>query len=136
MTRALNRRTLIVGSLAAISFAQAASTRVWRVALITSSPGVAILNIIRTSLKSAGYEEGKNLVARRYGLLAGFVAQMGGHDTMGRRHIGREERWNVRIGGGVGKYAADEPGTQCYLVGGESRRLTKFVAFEPIGKNR
>lgn len=62
MTRALNRRTLIVGSLAAISFAQAASTTVWRVALITSSPGVAVLNIIRTSLKSAGYEEGKNLV--------------------------------------------------------------------------
>ena len=62
MTRALNRRTLIVGSLAAISFAQAASTKIWRVALVTSSPGAAILNIIRTSLKSAGYEEGKNLV--------------------------------------------------------------------------
>ena len=60
MTCAVNRRTLIVGSLAAISFARPASTKVWRVALVTSSPGAAILNIIRTSLKSAGYEEGKN----------------------------------------------------------------------------
>lgn len=62
MTRPLKRRTLIVGSLAAISFARAASIRVWRIALVTSSPGAAVLNIIRTSLKSAGYEEGSNLV--------------------------------------------------------------------------
>ena len=62
MTRPLKRRTLIVGSLAAISFARAASTKVWRIALVTSSPGASILNIIRTSLKSAGYEDGNNLV--------------------------------------------------------------------------
>jgi putative ABC transport system substrate-binding protein len=35
---------------------------VWRIALVTSSPGASILNIIRTSLKSAGYEDGNNLV--------------------------------------------------------------------------
>ena len=28
---------------------------------VTSSPGASILNIIRTSLKSAGYEDGNNL---------------------------------------------------------------------------
>jgi putative ABC transport system substrate-binding protein len=63
MVRPLERRTLIVGSLAAISFARANSTKVWRIALVTSGSGAGtILNIIRTPLKSAGYEEGKNLV--------------------------------------------------------------------------
>ncbi len=62
MTSPLTRRTLIVGSLAAINSARAASPKVWRIALVTSSPGADILNIIRTSLKSAGYEEGNNLV--------------------------------------------------------------------------
>jgi putative ABC transport system substrate-binding protein len=62
MSHPLKRRTVIVGSLAAISFARATSTKVWRIALVTSSSGAGILNIIRTSLKSAGYEEGKNLV--------------------------------------------------------------------------
>jgi putative ABC transport system substrate-binding protein len=62
MTHRLNRRTLIAGSLAAMSFARAASTKVWRVALVTSSPGAPILNMIRISLKKSGYEEGKNLV--------------------------------------------------------------------------
>lgn len=58
----IERRTFIVGSLAIISPAWAASTKVWRIALVTSSPGAAILDIIRTSLKDAGYEEGKNLI--------------------------------------------------------------------------
>src|SRR5690349_18446369 len=61
MTCLIKRRALIVGSLAAIIFARAAS-RVWRIALVTSSPGAAILNIIRSSLKSGGYEEGNNLI--------------------------------------------------------------------------
>jgi hypothetical protein len=73
---------LIVGSLAAISFARAASTKVWRVALITSSPGADILNMIRTSLKSAGYEEGNNLIIDfreangHYGRLPGLVDEL------------------------------------------------------------
>jgi putative ABC transport system substrate-binding protein len=82
MTRPLKRRTLIVGSLVAISFARAASTKVWRIALVTSSPGAGILNIIRTSLKSAGYEEGNNLVIDfreangHYGRLPGLVDEL------------------------------------------------------------
>ena len=62
MSRPLKRRTLIVGSLAAISFARAASTKAWRIALVTSSPGAGILNIIRTSLKTTAYADGNNLV--------------------------------------------------------------------------
>jgi len=62
MTRSLKRRTFIIGSLAAISFTRATSAKVWRLALVTSSPGAHILNMIRASLKSAGYEEGNNLV--------------------------------------------------------------------------
>lgn len=62
MGKPLTRRTLIVGSLAAISFARAASTKVWRIALVTSGQGDFVLDAIRTALKSAGYEEGKNLV--------------------------------------------------------------------------
>lgn len=82
MTRLFKRRTLIVGSLAAISFARAASARVWRIALITSSPGAGILDIIRASLKSAGYEEGNNLTIDfreangHYGTLPGLVDEL------------------------------------------------------------
>ena len=57
MTRLLKRRTLIVGCLAAIGFARATSTKVWRIALVTSSPGAHILDMIRTSLTSSGYEQ-------------------------------------------------------------------------------
>jgi putative tryptophan/tyrosine transport system substrate-binding protein len=56
------RRAIVVGSLVAVSFARAASAKVWRVALVTSGRGEFILKIIRTSLKEAGYEEGRNLV--------------------------------------------------------------------------
>lgn len=82
MTRLFKRRTLIVGSLAAISFARAASAKVWRIALVTSSPGAGILDIIRTSLKSAGYEEGNNLTIDfreangHYGTLPGLVDEL------------------------------------------------------------
>ena len=82
MTRLLKRRTLIVGSLAAISFARAAAAKVWRIALLTSSPGAGILDIIRTSLKSAGYEEGNNIVIDfreangHYDRLAGLVHEL------------------------------------------------------------
>jgi hypothetical protein len=62
MTHPIKRRTLIVGFLAGISSARAASAKVWRIALITSSPGAAILNIIRSSLKRAGYEDGNNII--------------------------------------------------------------------------
>lgn len=62
MSHQPTRRILVVGSLAAISFARAASAKVWRIALITSGRGADILGMIRTSLNSKGYEEGKNLV--------------------------------------------------------------------------
>jgi putative ABC transport system substrate-binding protein len=64
------------------SFARAASTKVWRIALITSSPGASILNIIRASLKSSGYEEGNNLVIDfreangHYGMLPGLIDEL------------------------------------------------------------
>lgn len=62
MGKSFTRRTLMVGSLAAISFARAASKKVWRIALVTSGQGDFVLDAIRTALKSEGYEEGKNLV--------------------------------------------------------------------------
>jgi putative ABC transport system substrate-binding protein len=82
MTHPIKRRTLIVGFLAAIGPTRAASTKVWRVALVTSSPGAAILNIIRTSLKSAGYEDGNNIIIDfreangHYGGLPGLVNEL------------------------------------------------------------
>jgi putative ABC transport system substrate-binding protein len=81
MTRPIKRRALIIGSLATISFARAAS-KVWRIALVTSSPGAAVLDIIRTSLKSAGYEDGSNLIIDfreangHYGSLPGLVTEL------------------------------------------------------------
>lgn len=54
----------------------------WRIALITSSPGAVILNIIRASLKNAGYEEGNNLAidfreaSGHYGTLPGLVDEL------------------------------------------------------------
>lgn len=82
MIRRFKRRTLIVGSLAAIGFARAASAKVWRIALVTSSPGASILDIIRTSLKNAGYEEGNNLIIDfreangQYGMLPGLIDEL------------------------------------------------------------
>src|SRR5262249_22146140 len=37
-------------------------SRTWRVALVTSGQGGRILGLIRISLASLGYEEGKNLI--------------------------------------------------------------------------
>jgi putative ABC transport system substrate-binding protein len=82
MSRPLERRAFIVGSLAAISLARAASTKVWRIALVTSSPGAPILNWIRTSLTSSGYEQGRDFVIDfreangRYGALPALVDEL------------------------------------------------------------
>jgi len=65
-----------------VSLAKAASAKIWRVALVTSGRGVEILDIIRSSFKSAGYEEGKNLVVDfreangRYGVLPALVDEL------------------------------------------------------------
>jgi putative ABC transport system substrate-binding protein len=78
----LERRTFIVGLLAIVNSARADTTKVWRIALVTSSPGAAILDIIRTSLKDAGYEEGKNLIidfreaGGRYSALPALVEEL------------------------------------------------------------
>src|SRR6185312_14178133 len=82
MTRPFKRRALIIGSLAAISFARANSTKVWRIALVTSSPGAHILDIIRTSLTSLGYEQGKDFVidfreaSGHFGVLPALVDEL------------------------------------------------------------
>lgn len=82
MTRPFKRRTLIIGFLAAISFARANSMKVWRIALVTSSPGAHILDIIRTSLTGLGYEQGKDFVIDfreangRFGVLPALVDEL------------------------------------------------------------
>src|SRR6185437_13350158 len=82
MTRPFKRRTLIIGSLAVISFARANSTKVWRIALVTSSPGAHILDIIRTSLRSLGYEQDKDFVidfreaSGHFGVLPALVDEL------------------------------------------------------------
>jgi putative ABC transport system substrate-binding protein len=64
------------------SLAHAQSTKIWRVALVTSGKSTEILDVIRSSFKSIGYEEGKNLVldvreaAGRYGDLPKLVAEL------------------------------------------------------------
>jgi len=61
---------------------KAASAKVWRVALVTSGRGIPILDIIRTSLNGAGYEEGKNLIIDfreangRYGTLPALLDEL------------------------------------------------------------
>jgi putative tryptophan/tyrosine transport system substrate-binding protein len=58
----LTRRALIVGSLSIASLAHADSAKVWRVAFVTSGVSHFILDIIRETFKSKGYEEGRNLI--------------------------------------------------------------------------
>ena len=62
MGHELTRRAVVIGSLSVVSRTDAQSTKVWRVGVVTSGHGVEILEIIRSSFKSSGYEEGKNLV--------------------------------------------------------------------------
>jgi putative ABC transport system substrate-binding protein len=82
MNRPFKRRSLILGSLAAIGFARANSKQVWRIALVTSSPGAHILDIIRTSLRSAGYEQDKDFVidfreaSGHFGVLPALVDEL------------------------------------------------------------
>jgi putative ABC transport system substrate-binding protein len=56
------RRALILGSLSIVSFAQADAAKVWRVAFVTSGVGQFILDVVRETFKSKGYEEGRNLI--------------------------------------------------------------------------
>ena len=62
--------------------ARAETARTWRVALVTSGRGDKILELIRTSLASKGYEEGKNLTIDlrdakgRYDLLPGLISDV------------------------------------------------------------
>jgi len=76
------RRATVICLLALASLARAASAKIWRVALVTSGRGTEILDTIRTSFKSAGYEEGRNLIIDfreangRYGSLPGLVDEL------------------------------------------------------------
>jgi len=78
----LTRRTIVIGVLAMSGLSKAASAKVWRVALVTSGRGIPILDIIRTSLNGAGYEEGKNLIIDfreangRYGTLPALLDEL------------------------------------------------------------
>jgi putative ABC transport system substrate-binding protein len=58
----LTRRALIIGSLSIVNLAHAESAKVWRVAFVTSGVGQFILDVIRETFKSKGYEEGRNLI--------------------------------------------------------------------------
>jgi len=60
--RSFTRRATIVSLLAIVSAANAASAKMWRVAVVTSGRGDEILEILRRAFASAGYEESKNLV--------------------------------------------------------------------------
>ena len=62
MRHLLTRRALIIGSLSIASLAHAQSAKVWRVAFVTSGVAQFILETIRETFKSKGYEEGKNLI--------------------------------------------------------------------------
>lgn len=62
MVKSLTRWATVLCLLSIVSPARAASAKVRRVALVTSVHGGAVLDIIRSSFKDAGYEEGKNLV--------------------------------------------------------------------------
>src|SRR6202035_2199474 len=82
LSEPLTRRATVICFLAMASLAKAASAKIWRVALVTSGRGVEILDIIRSSFKSAGYEEGKNLVVDfrkangHYGVLPALVDEV------------------------------------------------------------
>ena len=82
MSGPLTRRTIVIGVLAMSGLSKAASAKVWRVALVTSGRGIPILDIIRTSLNGAGYEEGKNLIIDfreangRYGTLPALLDEL------------------------------------------------------------
>lgn len=62
MHHLLTRRALIIGSLSIVGLADAESAKVWRVAFVTSGVGKYILEVVRDTFKSKGYEEGRNLV--------------------------------------------------------------------------
>ena len=62
MRRPLTRRALIISSLSIVSLAHAESAKVWRVAFVTSGGSQFILDVIRETFKSKGYEEGRNLI--------------------------------------------------------------------------
>jgi putative ABC transport system substrate-binding protein len=79
------REFLAVGSACLIlagGRARAEPTRTWRVALVTSGSGGLILELIRISLASLGYEEGKNLIIDfreangRYAVLPDLIAEL------------------------------------------------------------
>ena len=76
------RRKAIFGSLSLVSLTHAQSSKIWRVALLTSGKSTEVLEDIRGSFKSLGYEEGKNLVidlrdaGGRYGDLPKLVAEL------------------------------------------------------------
>jgi putative ABC transport system substrate-binding protein len=65
-----------------VSLAHGQSAKIWRVALLTSGKSTEGLEDIRSSFKSLGYEEGKNLVidlrdaGGRYGDLPALVAEL------------------------------------------------------------
>jgi putative tryptophan/tyrosine transport system substrate-binding protein len=56
------RRAVIISALSIASVAHAGSSKVWRVAFVTSGVAPFILDVIRETFKSKGYEEGRNLI--------------------------------------------------------------------------
>jgi putative ABC transport system substrate-binding protein len=76
------RRAAIFGPLSLVGLAHAQSAKVWRVAMVTSGKSAEILDVIRSSFKSIGYQEGKNLIidvreaGGRYDDLPKLVAEL------------------------------------------------------------
>jgi len=63
MHRTISRRVVLIGCLGlATQKAVAQRSRIWRVAYLVSGRGSATTPVIKDTLRSLGYEEGKNLV--------------------------------------------------------------------------
>ena len=62
MRHTLTRRSLLISSLSVVSLTHAETVKVWRVAFVTSGVARFILDIVRETFKSKGYEEGRNLI--------------------------------------------------------------------------
>src|SRR5579871_1791696 len=85
----------------------------------------------RSSAAQSLGKEGKDLVARGDGGLAGFVDQVLRDDAVGAGHALGEERRHIRVRGAVWKHAADEAVAESLGVGGEALSRAEAVTFKP-----